>query len=915
MQSTADVTSFFARRRIIDSTASQADTSLSAAELDDSRGHDILSFLATAQCNDIDFLPITWHAALGKLSAGGTAQIQQSFLNLELSYVFKRIHRGIDEPHAFRALVSEISILGHKDIRGHPNIVRLAGITWDVLSASEAIWPTLVFRKSEHGDLRRFVKSSAGKNLDFDGRLKLCNDLAVGIAALHAVGVVHGDIKPMNVLVFSESKDKEMAYTAQLGDFGYSTLSNSELENAKDVHLPISWPWNAPEVSNWESSFPTHEAKLTDVFSFGLLCLWLLFPGGLSEVGVDVERPSRDAGWKRDGNLERIASSVVERQSQLSESRKTALTELFVSTLVTDANRRDLDIRGLMKKVITVKAAEPQGQTMSNYGMYTPYLRWIPNHKDFDVAAAQEAHYGSSYYNPYATASASWNPYTYQNPYANESLSEPNRSHPPPVAEAPQARSQPAEFLVWKSFRQLVQSDYRIWATIFNALRNRMTSPVLEEREDAAFQLAFCYEIGFGTAPESARVTHYLEKGGRTYENLLREINTIKEDRHPLVFKNLETKIDKMDHISHYLNTVELTDVVNAYDPIAEASSRLFGEDHRTSIYLRRTLGGIFEAQGKLDKAQAVFSRLASVCEANYDSRHPDTLAILSSVAQCHSAQGNIKQAEEIMVKIMEIQAMIYSDEVQDQVPSMRQLASIYREQQRWKDAEELETKILDINEKNLGKCHIDTLVAVSDLIENYKHQGPLFKAEELALDLIDRTVDQFGEDDSRALESMDVLGSVYIAMGNFDAATNLANRAADIRKRTLSPDHEDIRDSMLTLVNAHSGAGQFEKAVQIQREAVDQNKRVLGTTHRHTVRSMETLATLLAKQQNYEEAADVMAAVVAHRKLIQGDTDPDTVASIATWEEYKKEKARDRLAAFVEMSRMKNAAATTSSN
>ncbi|KAK6359240.1 hypothetical protein TWF696_000404 [Orbilia brochopaga] len=905
MQSDADVTSFFARRKIIDTTASSTKESQSAAELED--GYDLLSFLAAAQSNDVDFLPITWEADLGKVGAGGTSQIQQSFLNLDLSYVFKRIHRGIDEPYAFRALVSEIAILGHKDIRGHPNIVRLIGVTWDILSASEAIWPTLVFRKSEHGDLRRFMKSDAGKGLDFDGRLKLCNDLAVGIAALHAVGVVHGDIKPMNILIFSDGKDKETVYTAQLGDFGYSTMTNKELENAKDIHLPISWPWNAPEVSSWEISFPTHEAKLTDIFSLGFVFSWLLFPDELLEMGVDVERPSLDVGWKDGGNLEQIASSAVDKQLQLPESRRAALKKLFASTLATDPKQRKLDIQALVKSVTAAKAAQPQIKVVPQYEAWMPYMRWIPNHKSFDVEAVQDAYYGSSssYSNPYASA------YTSQNPYAiYDSRAAAPRNHMRNATKAP--KPQASKFLVWKSFRQLVQSDYRTWTVIFNALKNKVSGPGLEEKQSALFQLAFCYEIGFGTMPDSSKVADYLEQGCRTQEDLLREIKILKEDKNPLVFKNLETEIGGTDRISGYLKTTELTDVQSAYSPIAEASNRLFGEDHRTSTFLNRILGSTFLAKGEFSRAQTIFTRLASVCEEHYGSKHPDTLGCLLSIAECHIAQGNIEQAKEIVTKVVDLQKNMHSSTAQDRVPTMQRLASIYREQQRWKEAEELEWKILETNERSLGKCHTDTLVAISALVENYKHQGSLAEAQELARELVDRSVGQFGEGDTRALDSMDLLVSIYMSRGNFDAALELANRTTGIRTRTLSPDHQDITSGLLALVKAQAGAGDLEKAVEIQREAVGRNKRTHGESHRYTLGSLELLATLLAKQQRYGEAIEAMTSVVAHRQHSQGDSDPGTVASIGTLEEYKKQeasaKAQDRLAAFIEKTMKKNA-------
>ena len=55
-------------------------------------------------------------------------------------------------------------------------------------------------------------------------------------------------------------------------DFGYSTLFKNE--NAS-VRMPRSKYWTAPE---WhEREFLPIEARRMDSYSFGMLCLWLLF--------------------------------------------------------------------------------------------------------------------------------------------------------------------------------------------------------------------------------------------------------------------------------------------------------------------------------------------------------------------------------------------------------------------------------------------------------------------------------------------------------------------------------------------------------------------------------------------------------------------------------------------------------------
>ena len=107
------------------------------------------------------------------------------------------------------------------------------------------------------------------------------------------IGVVHGDIKPQNVLVFKNAITRKI--TVKVADFGYFTLT---VDESGKVFLPKSRPWNAPEHHFGE--FTAQEAKKTDVYSFGMLCLWVLFGNRLSDI------PQTSA----DGTAERISFSA-----------------------------------------------------------------------------------------------------------------------------------------------------------------------------------------------------------------------------------------------------------------------------------------------------------------------------------------------------------------------------------------------------------------------------------------------------------------------------------------------------------------------------------------------------------------------------------------------------------------------------
>lgn len=168
--------------------------------------------------------------------------------------------------------------------------------------------------------------------------------------------MIHGDIKPQNVLVFKNADDT----TVKVADFGYSTLTAGETGT---VHLPKSRPWNAPECQLGKL-FNVPEAKKADVYSFGLLCLWVLFGNTHSGVSVttsgsNIELLSFDGPpaphvrtlleeLKDKDRMEDIAHQLIQTISDLSVEDGARLREFFRLAVAHDPRNRSSDLGKLV---------------------------------------------------------------------------------------------------------------------------------------------------------------------------------------------------------------------------------------------------------------------------------------------------------------------------------------------------------------------------------------------------------------------------------------------------------------------------------------------------------------------------------------------------------------------------------------
>ncbi|KAH8598398.1 serine/threonine protein kinase japonica group [Bisporella sp. PMI_857] len=313
-----------------------------------------LSFLATAQALDIKFLPITWEAASQRIGIGGTSKVNETPINVDTSLAFKRVRddetKQRTEENIFRTLINEITVLAQPFVREHPNIVELQGICWDI-STDDKPWPVLVFEKSEFGDLYNFVEMPAGRQININERLKLCAEIGTAVASMHSNNIIHGDIKPENVLIF---KDKNGEYHAKVIDFGYSTLY---ADNSHRIKLPISIPWNAPEHDRRAREWTPSEAVRTDLFSFGMLCFWLLFepylsgatllPRDLGDIGLSGS--VADMLREMKGECQAYAQLLSASETALGHDKQTILKEFFNSSLSREPEKRGTSLSGLLR--------------------------------------------------------------------------------------------------------------------------------------------------------------------------------------------------------------------------------------------------------------------------------------------------------------------------------------------------------------------------------------------------------------------------------------------------------------------------------------------------------------------------------------------------------------------------------------
>ncbi|KAG6907570.1 hypothetical protein DXG01_008407 [Tephrocybe rancida] len=161
-----------------------------------------------------------------------------------------RVHAAALVQHMAKVYAREAILWGQLS---HPNLLPFYGLhTFRSQIAFVAPW-------AEKGNLSHYLVQEPNAN-----RVLLCADTVAGVEYLHANGVVHGDLKALNILVDGFGR-------ACLSDFGLSGVADPEIikwtTQSSAASKGGTSRWQAPELHDPDID-NIHNSKESDVFAW-----------------------------------------------------------------------------------------------------------------------------------------------------------------------------------------------------------------------------------------------------------------------------------------------------------------------------------------------------------------------------------------------------------------------------------------------------------------------------------------------------------------------------------------------------------------------------------------------------------------------------------------------------------------------
>lgn len=379
-------------------------------------------------------------------------------------------------------------------------------------------------------------------------------------------------------------------------------------------------------------------------------------------------------------------------------------------------------------------------------------------------------------------------------------------------------------------------------------------------KENAAFQLAFCYYVGFGIRSDHERAQYWVEKAKRELGDLDEEKDEVVDfclySNKRVIKLDLDGFTMVMDHVSEYRKTdYDLAIVTNAYRGEIVDLEHAFRNDPLVTATLRAILANILVGAGNLKEAEALYRQLIDFCLASdeHGARHSLTLGSLTNLGHVIQEQGRMKEAGQIFREVLATRTTLLGSEHPKTLESGTFFASLLFLIEDFHEARELLESILEARYRVLGPDHLQTLQTITNLACVYHGQGLYSRAQELNEQVLAVKKRILGDEAHETINSMANLALVFTSQGFYDKGEKLEREVLDKRKRFLGENNPATLVAKTNLATTYFQQGRLDEAERLEAEVLHVRRQLLGRSHWLTLSSMNNLLNTHIQQGRME--------------------------------------------------------------
>lgn len=399
--------------------------------------------------------------------------------------------------------------------------------------------------------------------------------------------------------------------------------------------------------------------------------------------------------------------------------------------------------------------------------------------------------------------------------------------------------------------------------------------------KNAAFQLAICRAIGFGTDSSQGKTDASLPKENETMTAaVIATLQRIKESnqKSPLL-ANLAKLGWRYDLPTRYSREGIIVDAIEYYSRTVLTRSRLFGPANFSTLRLQGILVNLLRWN---DQSQEAMEIALKMSDLSLELAKSDQTEIKTELARLFADLGNTEQAAKLEQEITEAYANGPESTHTERLDNQQHLADLLVKQGDYNAAIDLAEQNLRDCLTELGPLHSSTRGARRCLAAAYGASGQLERSIEAGEALVEAG-EKFlivKKPNPKLVEDISRLGLQYYQLGNQDSSKHCYEKVLEFIK--ISP---DMATPAVNAANNYAvnliKQGNLDLSVTILEALIPESTRFLGHKNRQTAMVMGNLAYAYAQQKRWDLTESLERQVIDVRREVLGESHHDTITAM----------------------------------
>lgn len=752
---------------------------------------------------------------IGEGGMGVVFEAQQSSPNRRVA--LKLLRGGLFDPSLLKRFEQETAVLGYLN---HPGIAQVyEGGTAQVGATAQ---PFIAMELVQGVPIDEYARK---QQLSVRARVRLLAELCDAVQHAHQKGVVHRDLKPVNVLVDAAGHVKVL-------DFGIARITASDFGATQGAtstgQIVGTLPYMSPEqVAGDLAAVDTR----SDVYALGVIAYELFagtrpidvagksLPEAARLITEQEPKPLGVHGKEFRGDLETIVGKALRKDRELRYGSAGAMADdwrrfLHQEPILAHAPSRTYLLRkfvrrnpGLVLGIATlmilsigfaiVTAIQNQRiSTQRDLAERKNRLSWEVADflvQLFDTARPSEARSKQL--------------------TARGLLDIGSQRIRNDVTADPELRSE-LLLVMARTYNALgVPNEAKPLLDEALAIRERLG---LDPRglADAKFEQAVLFSLQGN-----------FEGAFNNLERLRADLPASESETDPLRFRVNKSLINVLMARQKRQEAMELAE--SHY----EECLRLFGPDAFLTVKALALRGTTYEEMARFDDSLADLQKAQEGMAALRGKDSPDYISILRMLGDLYQHMEEPQKCIEVMEEALRLDRAVFGEDHPNVDEDLYLLAS-----------------------------------AVSDL-------GELDRALELFLEVYERDRRILGENHPYVGIDATEIADVYSNIGQYDLADEWYERGIAIQREAYPDDHLEIATTLSNFANHLHRSGQVERALELHREALAIRLAGLPADHPAVLSSHNAVAVMLGDLQRYDEAEPIFRDVLRLRREVLGRT------------------------------------------